>query len=168
MKLFKGLIFFITLFALSRIIPHPPNFTPLISGAIFLPYLLEDKRLIILLPVATMFLADIFLGFHELMIWTYASFLTISMLSLNYFRMNLKSILFLSVSSPAIFFMLSNFGVWTQSDTYPGSLEGLMSCYFAGIPFYANSTASTVLFSLSFYAISKYIDHSNTKTKELN
>ena len=77
MKLLKGLIFFITLFALSRIIPHPPNFTPLISGVIFLPYLLEDKRAILLLPIAIMFLTDLVLGLHGLMIWTYSSFLLI-------------------------------------------------------------------------------------------
>ena len=153
MNLLKGLIFFTTLFALSRIIPHPPNFTPLISGAIFLPYLLQDRRLVMLLPVVTMFVADIFLGFHGLMIWTYGAFLMIGLLSFNYFKFKPTSIFILSVLSPSVFFLITNFGVWLDSEFYSQSLEGLIASYIMGLPFYANSLTSTVLFSASFYAV---------------
>ena len=152
MNLLKGLFFFTTLFALSRIIPHPPNFTPLISGVIFLPYLFEDKKLVMLLPVVTMFVADIFLGFHGLMIWTYGAFLLIGLLSFKYFKFNLTSILILSILSPSVFFLITNFGVWLGSEFYSQALEGLVASYIMGLPFYANSLTSTVLFSASFYA----------------
>lgn len=153
MKLLKGLIFFITLFALSRIIPHPPNFTPLISGAIFLPYLLEDKRAILLLPIAIMFLTDLVLGLHGLMIWTYSSFLLIGALTLISFKLNLSRILLISIASPTLFFVITNFGVWMGSSFYPNSFDGLIACYTLGLPFYSNSLISTLLFSSCFYLI---------------
>jgi len=157
MKIFKGFIFFITLFALSRIVPHPPNFTPLIAGAIFLPYLLEDKRAVLMLPIVVLFITDLFLGFHGLMAWTYASFLLIGLLTLITFKINLTRILLISVISPTLFFILTNFGVWLGSDAYTQSVEGLITCYALGLPFYANSLLSTLLFSSSFFLIASLI-----------
>jgi hypothetical protein len=105
-----------------------------------------------LLPVVTMFVADIFLGFHGLMIWTYGAFLMIGLLSFKYFKFNLTSILILSILSPSVFFLITNFGVWLGSEFYSQALEGLVASYIMGLPFYANSLTSTVLFSASFYA----------------
>ena len=34
--------YFVGLIALSRIIPHPPNFTPVLAMAVFMPYLTRD------------------------------------------------------------------------------------------------------------------------------
>ena len=157
MKLFKGLIFFTVLFALSRIVPHPPNFTPLLSGAIFLPYLFEDKRAVVLLPILMMLATDFILGFHGLMLWTYASFFIIGLLSLQFFKLTLNRVLMLSLASPILFFVITNFGVWAESDLYSKSVEGLMACYALGIPFYANSAVSTLLFSSCFFFIASLL-----------
>ena len=43
MNILKGTLFFIGLFVLSRLVPHPPNFTPLIAAVIFLPFISKDK-----------------------------------------------------------------------------------------------------------------------------
>jgi hypothetical protein len=52
---------------------------------------------------------------------------------------------------PTSFFLLSNFAMWTAAfyapttSLYPASFAGLISCYVAGIPFYQNDLASTLL-----------------------
>ena len=151
MNLLKSLLFFIVLLVLSRLIPHPPNFTPLIAGAVFLPFMLKDKTLIISVPILCLFISDLVIGFHSLMLWTYGAFLIIGLTVFNISKLNLKTLLGLSLSSPTIFYVFSNFGVWLMSVTYTKDLNGLLECYFLALPFYGNSLVSTVLFSLIFF-----------------
>ena len=152
MNLIKGLLFFSVLIILSRIIPHPPNFTPLIAGAIFLPFMSQDKRVILTLPLALVFISDLIIGFHNTMLWTYSSFLLIGLIVLRFSKFDLKNLLGLSILSPTLFFLVSNFGVWSSSEMYSKDLLGLTESYIMAIPFYANSLISTIFFSLVFYA----------------
>lgn len=157
MNTLKASLFFIVLFALARLIPHPPNFTPLIAAAIFLPFFTKDLRVIVSLPIVVMFVADFFIGFHGLMIWTYGAFVLISISGSKLFNGKLNRLIVLSLSSPTIFFFITNFGVWLGSQAYASSFNGLLSCYIAGLPFYANSIAACVLFSLSFFIAKELI-----------
>ena len=43
------------------------------------------------------------------------------------------------------FFLLSNFAVWMGSNMYPHTGAGLLACYVAAIPFYANDIMSTAV-----------------------
>jgi hypothetical protein len=43
------------------------------------------------------------------------------------------------------FFLLSNFAVWMGSNMYPHTAAGLLACYVAAIPFYANDIMSTAV-----------------------
>ncbi|MBC8101141.1 MAG: hypothetical protein H7Z41_00955, partial [Cytophagales bacterium] len=54
----------IVLAALSRLLPHPPNFTPVAAMALFGAAMLPDKRLALLAPLAALLLSDLFLGFY--------------------------------------------------------------------------------------------------------
>jgi hypothetical protein len=47
---------------------------------------------------------------------------------------------------PTSFFILSNFAVWVGGTMYARSLDGLVTCYIAGLPFYRNDLASTSFF----------------------
>ena len=58
------LLFFSFSLALFRIIPHPPNFTPVLSVAIMAPMILRNKLYGSAIPIIAMFLSDIILGFH--------------------------------------------------------------------------------------------------------
>ena len=82
-------VYFIGLIALSRIIPHPPNFTPVIAMAIFMPYLTSNLYSAILVPLSAMFVSDLYLGFHSSMFWVYGSILLIT--TLSYYTMPIKS-----------------------------------------------------------------------------
>ena len=127
MNLLKSLLFFIVLLVLSRLIPHPPNFTPLIAGAVFLPFMLKDRSLIIGLPLLCLFISDLIIGFHSLMLWTYGAFLIIGLTVFNISKLNLKTLLGLSLASPTIFYIVSNFGVWLSAATYTKDLNGLLA-----------------------------------------
>lgn len=48
-------------------------------------------------------------------------------------------------SSATSFFVLSNFAVWFGGALYPHSVAGLLQCYEAAVPFYANDLISTTL-----------------------
>ena len=152
MNLLKRLLFFVGLLILSRLIPHPPNFTPLLAGAVFLPFLLKDKTLIVALPLVCLFISDLIIGFHNVMLWTYGAFFIIGITVINFSKLNLKSLLGLSLAGPTFFYLITNFGVWLSSSTYAKDVYGLLECYVLALPFYGNSLFSTLLFSLLFLA----------------
>ena len=49
------------------------------------------------------------------------------------------------LASSTSFFILSNFAVWVGSNMYPHTAAGLVACYIAAIPFYANDVMSTAV-----------------------
>jgi len=66
-----GIILFGAL-VLSRLLPLPANSEPLLGLAVLTPYL-SKNNLAFLLPLAVMFISDLFLGFHNSMIMTYSA-----------------------------------------------------------------------------------------------
>ena len=48
-------------------------------------------------------------------------------------------------ASASTFFVFSNFVVWGQGSLYPHSASGLVRCYEAAVPFYANDLVSTAI-----------------------
>jgi uncharacterized protein DUF6580/diphthamide synthase len=52
--------------AMSRLLPHPPNLTPLAALALFGGANFAGKRTAFLVPLAALFLTDLFLGFSVL------------------------------------------------------------------------------------------------------
>ena len=162
MNLLKSLLFFVGLLILSRLIPHPPNFTPLLAGAVFLPFLLKDKTLIVALPLVCLFISDLIIGFHNVMLWTYGAFFIIGITVINFSKLNLKSLLGLSLAGPTFFYLITNFGVWLSSSAYAKDVYGLLECYVLALPFYGNSLFSTLLFSLLFLATRNLVLRKNS------
>ena len=150
--IFKSFLFFCLIIALSRLIPHPPNFTPILAGAIFMPFMVQ-KSIGVVLPIIIMLVADLIIGLHGLMIWTYGSLALITFLSYKVIEKNYISVFKVALVSPVIFFLITNFGVWLNSAMYSFDLSGLITAYTMGLPFLSNSLVSTFLFSSCFYAI---------------
>ena len=67
----------ILILVFSRLIPHPPNFTPVIAVAIMGGYFFRNIYFCFATLLASMFLADMLLGFYENMIFVYTSLLII-------------------------------------------------------------------------------------------
>ena len=122
-----------------RILPHPPNFTPITSLAIFGGVMFNKKWVGMILPLLVMFISDLVLGFSMITPWVYGSFLLISLVSKH---INLKNILKGSI----LFFIITNFGVWVLG--YPKTWEGFVLCYTMAIPFFVNSVVGDLFFSL--------------------
>ena len=157
MNILKGVAFFIGLFVLSRLIPHAPNFTPIIASVIFLPFIIKSK-LGLGLPIAVMLISDLIIGFHSAMFWVYGAFILIGLMSYIFYRPSFSRVLSLAIISPTIFFLITNFGVWIGSSLYELNLTGLLTAYTFALPFFANSLFASVLFSLSFFSIFKFVN----------
>ena len=153
MNYLKGIIFITFILVLSRIIPHPPNFTPILAGIIFLPFIKKDLTFSVIVPLAAMLISDLIIGMHSLMLWTYGSIMFLSCLTYYFNQDNILRIGSLAVISPMIFFLVSNFGVWITGSYYARDISGLMECYFNAVPFYASSATSCMLFTALFYFI---------------
>ena len=134
--------------ALSRIIPHPPNFTPIVAMGLLGGAYLKDKKLALFVPVAAMLLADILLGFHNTMVWVYGSLILITGIGmLLQGRVTFLSAGAATLSSSLLFFMVTNFGVWLAGTFYANTFAGLVQCYTMAIPFFANSLAGDIMYA---------------------
>ena len=139
--------------AFTRLIPHAPNFTAIGAIAIFGGSVLRDKKAAFLFPLAALILSDICLqlftpikGFYGIsQFFVYAAFIVITALATFMKKKSVANIALAAIWSGAIFFVLSNVGVWLSSDFYPKSLNGLAACMYAAIPFYKQELFSSFL-----------------------
>jgi hypothetical protein len=129
--------------AASRFVPHPPNFTSLLALSFYTPAILGRKYIAALLFGFVM--TDLFIGFHALTFFTWSSVVLIGLGS-KYFTKTILNRILGSLLGACIFFIITNFGVWTLG-SYPYTFEGFLLCYTLAIPFFAYSLISTFIFS---------------------
>jgi len=144
----------ILILALARLIPHPPNFTPIIAVAIMSGYFFKNINLSFLTLIVAMLVSDLFIGFYENVIFVYASLLFITFVFYKISnKINFKNLFIYSFAGSLIFFIVSNFGVWALGSpgvhdiAYEKNLNGLVECYILAIPFFGNTFLSTVIFA---------------------
>ena len=128
----------------TRLIPHPPNFTSTLAIAFYLPALFGTKFLIV--AISAFIISDLIIGMHQLILFTWGSLLLIGLIS-RYFKRNYFRFLGIFFSC-VIFFIVSNFGVWLFGDIYTKNFQGLLHCYTMAIPFFQNSLISSLVLSL--------------------
>ena len=154
-KLLLGCI--ILLAAFSRLAPHPPNFTPILSIALFSGFCFKNNYAFIV-PLSIMLVSDYFIGSFEMALWVYPPILLIFYLGNSLMKKNsYKNILFGSIVSSLIFFLITNFGSWYGNLIYLQNFNGLLSSYVAGIPFYKNTLISTILYSSILFSVHGYL-----------
>jgi hypothetical protein len=133
--------------AMARLMPHPPNMTPIGAMALFGGAFLPSRRLAYALPLAAMLLSDIVLGmtlYGRAMLTSqpivYASLLaTVAMGTLIRDRRSVLNVGAVALASSVLFYLVTNLAVWASGPMYPRSLAGLAVCYAAAIPFFRNS-----------------------------
>jgi hypothetical protein len=134
--------------ALSRLIPHPPNFAPIAALALFGGAEFSSKRDAFLVPLAAMFLSDLILGLHGLILVVYGTCALIVALGFCLRgRRTVGGIALLSVASAFLFFIITNFAVWASGTLYPMTSTGLTECFVAAIPFFRNTLLSNLLYA---------------------
>ena len=144
----------ILILALARLIPHPPNFTPIIAVAIMSGYFFKNINLSFLALIVAMLVSDLFIGFYENVIFVYASLLLITFIFYKISnKISFKNLFIYGFAGSLIFFIVSNFGVWALGSpgvydiAYEKNLNGLMQCYILAIPFFGNTFLSTLIFA---------------------
>ena len=126
--------------AASRLIPHPYNFAPITAMALFGGANFSNKRLALLVPLTALFLSDLVLGTYRDLWFVYGSFAMI--VGIGYWlrqHRSVKTIAAATLTSSLLFFVVTNFGVWAMQGLYPKTVQGLLACYVAAIPFLQNT-----------------------------
>jgi hypothetical protein len=146
--------------AAMRLLPHPPNMTPIAAMALFGGVYFTNKRTAFLVPLAAMYLGDLALGFfiydfgwfHGFMPFVYAGFvLTVCLGLLIRHRLTPLVVGGTALISSVLFFIITNFGVWLAGGLYPKTLAGLGSCYVAAIPFFRNALVGNAFYTLVLF-----------------
>ncbi len=146
-------VFILVAIIFSRLIPHIPNFVPLMGLALFAGYYLKNSKWALLAPLAAMLISDIIIGFHSTMWAVYGSLLLSSIISIKGLKSyNLIKIGALSISTALIFFIITNFAVWLDGFLYERSFAGLVQCYVMAIPFFKATFASELIGTLVLFA----------------
>lgn len=155
--------------ALSRLVPHPYNFTAVGAMALFGGATLHRRSLAFGLPLAAMYLSDVllnglfyreyFTGYNWLVpsLWVYGAIAAISVLGQVFLqKISAGRVAAVAVAGSLAFFIITNFGVWLGSSLYPQTPAGLLACYVAGLPFLGNALAGDVFYSALLFGIYSY------------
>ena len=152
--------------ALTRLLPHPPNFSPVEAIALFGGAYFASRKWALLVPLAALLVSDLVLGAMHggtyLQYFTTATYLPsllaiyacVALCSVLGFGLRGKvsgtRILGFSLAGSVLFFVLSNFATWLTAvmvPGYPACNTGLGACYFAGIPFFQWTVFGTLFYS---------------------
>ena len=132
-----------------RLTPHPANFAPISAIALFSGAYLPRKWAFAL-PIGIVFFTDLFLGFYEpaVMLSVYGCFAISALVGgLLKNNKNVFNIAWLAIFSSVLFFIVTNFAVWTVSQWYPHNFSGLALNYYLALPFFKNTLFSDLFFS---------------------
>lgn len=145
--------------ALSRLIPHAPNFTAVIGMALFAGATLPNRWLAVLVPVTALFISDLLLGLHKEMFFIYIPFALIALAAS--FAPSLKKswmrVGFSSLAASLFFFAVSNMGVWLISGMYARTAQGLANCYLMALPFLGNQIVGDMFFSALLFGVWSFL-----------
>jgi hypothetical protein len=149
----------ILLAAFSRVLPHPPNFSPIEAVALFGGAHFASRRWALLVPLAAMFASDLALGMlNGGIYWDYFAsagyllvYACIALSTLLGFGLRGKvdgtRVLGYSLAGSALFFAVTNFGAWLSDPLYPKTAAGLAAAYVAGIPFFQWTVLGTLCYA---------------------
>tara|TARA_B110000967_G_scaffold164391_1_gene171711 strand:+ start:15523 stop:16008 length:486 start_codon:yes stop_codon:yes gene_type:complete len=161
MRYFKFSLGIFLALAVSRFIPHPPNFTSLLALSFYIPVFLGVRYIPAL--IFSFVITDFFIGFHGVTFFTWGSIFIIGLFS-KFFANNILSRLSGALLGACIFFIITNFGVWTLG-SYDYTLNGLLLCFTVALPFFGYTLISTFVFSTVIETVYKF---KNYKIKSIN
>jgi hypothetical protein len=151
--------------AIYRVIPgRPYGFAPQWAMAVFAGAVIRNRKWALIMPVLSMFLSDLLYqalylggltdmaGFYAGQWQNYILFALLVFIGFAIRKINVPNIIAASLAAPCVYFLLSNFIVWSGSGGTRGlgrpiTWEGLMMCYADGLPFLLNSLIATLVFA---------------------
>lgn len=158
----------ILLAAMSRLVAHPWNLTPITGMALFAGAHFSSRKAAMLIPLAALFLSDCILGFYSTMTFTYLSFGLIVLLGhglrghISFTRVTAASLM-----GSILFFVVTNFAHWAFTAQYPKSFQGLAACFTMAIPFFRNAILGDAFYSALLFGSFTLAERSLPKLNEL-
>lgn len=142
-----AVLFLLAFAAISRFLPHPPNFSP-VTAMVFLSGVLLSHRLAaIALPLFFIFLTDLVIGFYPGQWMVYVAYISVGAIGMLQAGSTSKARYAGTILSSALaFFVVSNLGVWMTGTLYTKDWAGLVSCFTMAIPFFPSTLVSHILF----------------------
>ena len=138
----------------ARLLPHAPDFTPVAATALFAASTLRIRALSLAVPLAGIILADAWLGFYDLRIMAavYGTLVLPACAAWLSGRLRHRAMIVpVLLSSSLTFFVVTNFAVWAFSPMYTASIDGLLKCYIAALPFLQNMLCGDLFWGIVLF-----------------
>ena len=135
-----------------RLLPHPWNFTPMMTIGLFAGSKAQKVSTGVLATLIALVLSDAVLGFYPGFWWVYgAALIPVLLGRLIRNRRGAGAIAGAALASSLVFFLTTNFMVWATSRLYPHTAAGLSACYVAGLPFYQNQVLGDAFYTVAIF-----------------
>ena len=144
---------------------YPWNFVPLTAACLYSGAYVSDRRFRIGLPLLALLISDLGIwGVTGQFAWAFPPdrwaayvclMLTILMgtgLARRTWPSRSLDAFARGMSAEAMFFIVTNFAYFLVQNDLPHNVQGLLTCYLAGIPFAGKSFASTAIFSILLFS----------------
>jgi len=132
----------------------------MIAIALFAGGRLSSRWASVGIPMAAMMLSDWALGWHSTVFVVYGTLILISLMGeagLKNGRGGPGLISSMGAAASALFFVITNLGVWWIDGLYDKSVAGLLSCFVAALPFFPATLLSTWIYSAVLFGINDYL-----------
>jgi len=131
------------------------NFNAVMASTVFAGAYLAQKKWAIAIPIVTMFLTDLVIGFYDpaYMAIVYGAFILAFVIGRFYAKKpSFLRYIIVTLGGSLSFFLITNFAWWPFYTTlYPHTISGLIESYTLGLPFYKYSLLSDMLFSAALF-----------------
>lgn len=145
---FVTLMVFILMAAISRVVPHPWNATPLAAMALFAGAHFINRKVAFLVPLGAMFLSDLVIGFYPTWPVTYLCFIGVVLMGQQLqTNKSFSRVAFGTIGASLLFFVVTNFVCWLTMIEYSKDFSGLSLCYVRALPFFRNTLSGDLFFS---------------------
>jgi len=136
----------------SRLIPHLPNATAIISLSLFSAVQFSRTRSL-LIVLAMLFFSDLLLSLlnHYPLFGSWSWFTYSGIIVITFFGRKLRenrrwlAIGICGVSACLFFWLWTNFGTFLLAGMYPHTFSGLFTCYFMALPFLGHSLLANLI-----------------------
>ena len=150
--------------AVARLVPHPPNVTPVgglsLFGGARLPGWQAYLMPLLVMSVTNPSLAVLhgYPVYPKTTLFVYAGFLVSVWIGRRLRRSEnalwIGGAVFLCSLQ---FFLLTNFGWWLTSAAYPKTWAGLLWCYWVALPFFGHTLGGDLLYSAILFGLHAWL-----------
>jgi hypothetical protein len=165
-----ALVGLVVLAALTRLLPHPPNFAPITAIAVFGALRFGQLRAAVGVPLLALLVSDLaheFLyrngldrdwGLYKGMGVNYATTALIALMAgFAHGTRSPVKIAATTLAGSCVFFLVTNFGFWVMQPLeppqfyYPMTAAGLAECYVAALPFFRNALLGDMTYAVILF-----------------